>query len=380
MKRYRNGKVWDFELEMPMRPKNSKVLLGFDRSTTSTVCIRMAMPFSDQLPDPPLLLARSIVRGSNHNSIGEIATRETLEQVMAEALMEFSSNRYVVQVVCLTVSSVNHVTDQHRILKWLRDIFRGNVKLFVHNDVVTALASGTTRKLYGCLLIVGTGTITYGLTEDGREARATVAWALTHLCDVLPSSYVVVVHYGAMPYFCARFLTIEYKDLAKQSLQALEKISHEHPIVYLCADSLADHEPIIYHVHQGKLSIDHRSILFASLIPPEYWNFIELQDTYDFPSFLEATDSDTQWLFINPLEESLQLAKVEKCTNNLPPSTDLLSTALLCYPPKNLIPSNSTSTVLGHYSKLAIIDGQRKNASRTCRQSNNPPISSKINC
>lgn len=37
---------------------------------------------------------------------------------------------------------------------------------------MAALASGTMGKLHGCVLIAGTGTIAYGFTEDGREARA----------------------------------------------------------------------------------------------------------------------------------------------------------------------------------------------------------------
>lgn len=56
---------------------------------------------------------------------------------------------------------------------WLcRDIFPGNVRLYVHNDAIAALASGTMGKLHGCVLIAGTGTIAYGFTEDGRDARA----------------------------------------------------------------------------------------------------------------------------------------------------------------------------------------------------------------
>ncbi|KAG9157980.1 hypothetical protein Leryth_000161, partial [Lithospermum erythrorhizon] len=51
-------------------------------------------------------------------------------------------------------------------------MFPTNVKLFVQNDAVAALASGTMGKLHGCVLIAGTGTIAYGFTEDGREARA----------------------------------------------------------------------------------------------------------------------------------------------------------------------------------------------------------------
>lgn len=37
---------------------------------------------------------------------------------------------------------------------------------------MAALASGTMGKLHGCVLIAGTGTIAYGFTEDGRDARA----------------------------------------------------------------------------------------------------------------------------------------------------------------------------------------------------------------
>ncbi|KAF8410676.1 hypothetical protein HHK36_003208 [Tetracentron sinense] len=102
----------------------------------------------------------------------ETAARETLEQVMAEALSKSGSNRSAVRAVCLAVSGVNHPTDQQRILNWLRDIFPNHVKLFVQNDAVAALASGTMGKLHGCVLIAGTGTISYGFTEDGREARA----------------------------------------------------------------------------------------------------------------------------------------------------------------------------------------------------------------
>ncbi|KAJ6770819.1 ACTIN-LIKE ATPASE SUPERFAMILY PROTEIN [Salix purpurea] len=79
------------------------------------------------------------------------------------------------RAVCLGVSGVNHPTDQERILNWLREIFPSHVKLYVHNDAVAALASGTMGKLHGCVLIAGTGCISYGFAEDGREARASGA-------------------------------------------------------------------------------------------------------------------------------------------------------------------------------------------------------------
>lgn len=74
--------------------------------------------------------------------------------------------------------------------------------------------------------------------ESNADVMLLAARALTHLCDVLPSSCSAVVHYGAVPVFCARLLTIEYMDLAEQSLQALKKISQEHPTACLRAGAL----------------------------------------------------------------------------------------------------------------------------------------------
>ncbi|XP_052178266.1 uncharacterized protein LOC127792023 isoform X2 [Diospyros lotus] len=171
-KRYRNGEIWDFEHETAVA-RTRGVILGLDGGTTSTVCVAMPLiPFADPLPDPLPVLARAVAGCSNHNSVGETAARETLEQVMADTLSKSGSSRSAVGAVCLAVSGVNHPTDQQRILGWLREIFPSHVKLFVENDAVAALSSGTMGKLHGCVLIAGTGTIAYGFTEDGREARA----------------------------------------------------------------------------------------------------------------------------------------------------------------------------------------------------------------
>ncbi|PIN04854.1 putative ubiquitin fusion degradation protein [Handroanthus impetiginosus] len=74
--------------------------------------------------------------------------------------------------------------------------------------------------------------------ESNPDIMLFAARALTHLVDVLPSSCAAVVHYGAVSCFVARLLTIEYMDLAEQSLQALKKISQEHPTACLRAGAL----------------------------------------------------------------------------------------------------------------------------------------------
>lgn len=52
--------------------------------------------------------------------------------------------------------------------------------------------------------------------ESNPDIMLLAARALTHLCDVLPSSCATVVHYGAVTCLVARLLTIEYMDLAEQ--------------------------------------------------------------------------------------------------------------------------------------------------------------------
>ncbi|XP_052179762.1 uncharacterized protein LOC127793038 isoform X2 [Diospyros lotus] len=177
--KYKNGEIWGFEKEglanggSELDDDKGSVILGLDGGATSTVCV--CLPLLRAVPDADLplpILARSVAGCSNHNSVGEAAARDTLEQVIAETLLKSGSKRSAVRAVCLGVSGVNHPKDQERILKWLRDIFPSHVKVFVHNDAVAALASGTFGKLHGCVLIAGTGCISYGFAEDGREAHA----------------------------------------------------------------------------------------------------------------------------------------------------------------------------------------------------------------
>ncbi|KAF7109231.1 hypothetical protein CFC21_109527 [Triticum aestivum] len=149
------------------------VILGVDGGTTSTVCVCLpaAMP-PPEAPGSVAVLSRAIAGCSNRNSVGENAALETLEQVMMQALTTANTDRSAVVAVCLSVSGVNHPSDQQRMLDWICNLFPGNAKFYVENDAVAALASGTMGKLHGCVLIAGTGSIAYGVTEDGKVARA----------------------------------------------------------------------------------------------------------------------------------------------------------------------------------------------------------------
>lgn len=55
--------------------------------------------------------------------------------------------------------------------------------------------------------------------EHNPDLMLLAARALTFLADVFPPAASSIIRHGAVPAFCARLLTIEYIDLAEQSLQ-----------------------------------------------------------------------------------------------------------------------------------------------------------------
>lgn len=64
---------------------------------------------------------------SPYTKFTETASKNTLEQVMAETLCKSGSTWSAVRAVCLGVSGVNHPRDQERILKWLRYIVLNSI-------------------------------------------------------------------------------------------------------------------------------------------------------------------------------------------------------------------------------------------------------------
>ena len=67
--------------------------------------------------------------------------------------------------------------------------------------------------------------------EHNPDIMLLAARAITHLADVMPAACPSIVRHGAVSVLCDRLLCIEYIDLAEQSLQALQKLSQEHPQV-----------------------------------------------------------------------------------------------------------------------------------------------------
>ncbi|XP_009622742.1 E3 ubiquitin-protein ligase UPL4 isoform X2 [Nicotiana tomentosiformis] len=69
--------------------------------------------------------------------------------------------------------------------------------------------------------------------ESNPDIMLLAIRAMTYLCEGHPRSSAYLVRHDAVPALCQRLMAIEYLDVAEQCLQALEKISHDQPIVCL---------------------------------------------------------------------------------------------------------------------------------------------------
>ncbi|KAL6011107.1 E3 ubiquitin-protein ligase upl4 [Asimina triloba] len=74
--------------------------------------------------------------------------------------------------------------------------------------------------------------------ESSPDMMLLAIRALTYLSDVSPRSSGFLVRNNAVSVFCERLMVIEYLDVAEQSLQALEKISRDHPVTCLEAGAI----------------------------------------------------------------------------------------------------------------------------------------------
>ncbi|XP_042403333.1 E3 ubiquitin-protein ligase UPL3-like isoform X1 [Zingiber officinale] len=139
----------------------------------------------------------------------------------------------------LSASSSQQSGRLKKILAGLRADGEEDKQFDALNQLCEMLSIGTEDSL-GSIAMDSFVPVLVGLLnhESNPDIMLLAARALTYLCDVLPASCTSVVRYGAVPCFCARLLTIEYMDLAEQSLQALKKISQEHPTACLRAGAL----------------------------------------------------------------------------------------------------------------------------------------------
>lgn len=134
-------------------------VLGIDAGGTKTVCY-LANREGD-------IVGEGRRGGANLQAHGELEVEKVLHAVIEEAIGE---RDILPAAVCLGVAGVDRPDDDHIVRAIMRRLgYRSH--LLVVNDAFVALVAGV-RDEPGVVLIAGTGSIAYGVNEDGYAARA----------------------------------------------------------------------------------------------------------------------------------------------------------------------------------------------------------------
>jgi N-acetylglucosamine kinase-like BadF-type ATPase len=134
-------------------------VLGIDAGGTKTICY---------LADGDgQIVGEGRGGGANLQAHGELEVEKVLHAVIEDA---YGDRAILPAAVCLGVAGVDRPEDDRIVRGIMRRLgFRAHT--LVVNDALVALVAGV-RDQHGVVLIAGTGSIAYGVNQDGYAARA----------------------------------------------------------------------------------------------------------------------------------------------------------------------------------------------------------------
>ncbi len=139
------------------------IVLGVDGGGTNTRCVAIDLQGN--------VVGEGRAASSNRNSVGDDHARANLYQAIAEALQQAGCQPQAVIAICLGMAGVDRAPEQALVTSWVEQRLPG-VRLLLHNDALIALAAGTAGRLYGIVVISGTGMIVYAVNGAGKQQRA----------------------------------------------------------------------------------------------------------------------------------------------------------------------------------------------------------------
>ncbi len=149
-------------------PRRDGLVLGIDGGGTSTVALLAAR--DPAAPGGWSPLGRGEAGPSNVQAVGTGPATEALGAAVASAFAAAGLPRQPVDAACFGLAGAGRTGDQGLIRSW-GEQHRVADFLEVTTDAALLLAAGTPDG-WGLAVVAGTGSIAYGRTSDGREARA----------------------------------------------------------------------------------------------------------------------------------------------------------------------------------------------------------------
>jgi N-acetylmuramic acid 6-phosphate etherase len=170
--------------EAPARDVDSSELyLGIDGGGTHTVAL-LAMGAADKWT----ILGRGTAGPSNRQAVGTERALAALDEAVNAAFMAANRTRGSVAAACLGLAGAGRPDDQSAVREWAERVRLAD-RIEVTSDAAILLAAGTPHG-FGLVLIAGTGSIAFGKSADGRQARAG-GWG--HLLGDEGSAYALVM-------------------------------------------------------------------------------------------------------------------------------------------------------------------------------------------
>ncbi len=137
-------------------------VLGIDGGASKTVAV--------VADEQGCELGRGVAGPSNHFAVGMDSARAEIAQACATALRQSGLEGQSLAAVCAGLSGV---TTPPGTISW-EQILRQTVtaeRYVVEHDAIIALA-GAIGRLYGVVVVAGTGSVAVGVDDSGRRARA----------------------------------------------------------------------------------------------------------------------------------------------------------------------------------------------------------------
>ncbi|GAM23872.1 hypothetical protein SAMD00019534_070470 [Acytostelium subglobosum LB1] len=146
-----------------MSTNNKQLFIGLDGGGTKTLSIVIDANGNE--------LGQFISTCSNQNSVGKEQAKVAIMESISKAIEAAGAAPSDVVSICMGISGVDRPEDQAMVGGWVKELLPNTV-YEIHNDAVVALSSGTLGKLYGVVVISGTGTIAWGINRQGVKSRS----------------------------------------------------------------------------------------------------------------------------------------------------------------------------------------------------------------
>lgn len=116
------------------------------------------------------ILAEVTVGATNPNSVTSGSVKKELSFLL-EKLKEDDDIAYSrINHIFAGIAGASHKKTRSEIRAMIRNLTNNNFPVTVHHDAISALYSGTLGEA-GIVQIAGTGSVTYGVTNEGKDAR-----------------------------------------------------------------------------------------------------------------------------------------------------------------------------------------------------------------